>query len=73
MCICTATSERSPAYVLGSFSLFLSSAVTALVARRDRIVVSTLRCGRSNPGSNLGHGIATQCHGIWVSYLFAKG
>ncbi|KAL0154402.1 hypothetical protein M9458_050296, partial [Cirrhinus mrigala] len=26
------------------------------VARRDRIVVSTLRCGRSNPGSNPGHG-----------------
>ena len=23
---------------------------------RDRIVVSTLRCGRSNPGSNPGHG-----------------
>ena len=30
----------------------------ALVTRRDRIVVSTLRCGRSNPGSNPGHGIA---------------
>ena len=29
-----------------------------IVARRDRIVVSTLRCGRSNPGSNPGHGIA---------------
>ena len=26
-------------------------------ARRDRIVVSTLRCGRNNPGSNPGHGI----------------
>ncbi len=26
------------------------------LARRDRIVVSTLRCGRSNPGSNPGHG-----------------
>ena len=24
-------------------------------ASRDRIVVSTLRCGRSNPGSNPGH------------------
>ena len=24
---------------------------------RDRIVVSTLRCGRNNPGSNPGHGI----------------
>ena len=26
-------------------------------ARRDRIVVSTLRCGRNNPCSNPGHGI----------------
>ena len=26
------------------------------VARRDRIVVSTLRCGRSNLGSNPSHG-----------------
>ena len=25
-------------------------------AGRDRIVVSTLRCGRNNPGSNPGHG-----------------
>ena len=25
---------------------------------RDRIVVSTLRCGRNNPGSNPGHGRA---------------
>ena len=28
----------------------------ALAASRDRIVVSTLHCGRSNPGSNPGHG-----------------
>ena len=28
------------------------------LARRDRIVVSTLRCGRNNPGSNPGHGRA---------------
>ena len=27
-----------------------------LASSRDRIVVSTLRCGRSNPGSNPGHG-----------------
>ena len=26
------------------------------LCRRDRIVVSTLRCGRNNPGSNPGHG-----------------
>ena len=24
---------------------------------RDRLVVRTLRCGRSNPGSNPGHGM----------------
>ena len=30
---------------------------------RDRLVVRTLRCGRSNPGSNPGHGI----------FLFEKG
>ena len=30
--------------------------IRALVARRDRIVVSTLRCGRSNLGSNPSHG-----------------
>ena len=29
---------------------------TKTVTCRDRIVVSTLRCGRSNPGSNPGHG-----------------
>ena len=27
---------------------------------RDRLVVRTLRCGRSNPGSNPGHGILKQ-------------
>ena len=26
------------------------------VSSRDRLVVRTLRCGRSNPGSNPGHG-----------------
>lgn len=31
--------------------------VAGRVARRDRIVVSTLRCGRSNLGSNPSHGI----------------
>ena len=46
--------------------------MSALVARRDRIVVSTLRCGRSNPGSNPGHGIEAQCHGIWVSIYLQK-
>ena len=38
---------------------------------RDRIVVSTLRCGRSNPGSNPGHGsvIFTRCHGVVKNIL----
>ena len=26
------------------------------IRRRDRVVVSTLCCGRNNPGSNPGHG-----------------
>ena len=41
------------------FSPLHPPAFTAQPARgRDRIVVSTLRCGRSNPGSNPGHGSA---------------
>ena len=42
---------------------------------RDRIVVSTSRCGRDNPGSNPGHGIAAvqcRCYGI-VDEFFSKG
>jgi hypothetical protein len=31
---------------------------------RDRLVVRTLRCGRSNPGSNPGHGMFFSCHEI---------
>ena len=34
---------------------------------RDRIVVSTSRCGRDNPGSNPGHGRA-----LWVSLCHGK-
>ena len=36
-----------------SYTLFFSSMD---VSSRDRLVVRTLRCGRSNPGSNPGHG-----------------
>ena len=36
-----------------SYPLFLPS---MNVSSRDRLVVRTLRCGRSNPGSNPGHG-----------------
>ena len=31
---------------------------------RDRLVVRTLRCGRSNPGSNPGHGMQEQLFSI---------
>ena len=34
-----------------------SCSFTSSVARRDRLVVRTLRCGRSNPGSNPGPGM----------------
>ena len=33
---------------------------TKSLVSRDRLVVRTLRCGRSNPGSNPGHGIQEQ-------------
>ena len=37
---------------------------------RDRIVVSTSRCGRDNPGSNPGHGInRSQAYSIFVCFL----
>ena len=32
---------------------------------RDRLVVRTLRCGRSNPGSNPGHGMQKQIFLFW--------
>ena len=34
-----------------------SNKINTFMHRRDRIVVSTLRCGRNNPGSNPGHGM----------------
>ena len=36
---------------------------------RDRIVVSTLRCGRSNPGSNPGHGSVDKLFFFYVVAL----
>ena len=40
---------------------------------RDRIVVSTSRCGRDNPGSNPGHGrdAVNLCYGI-ATFTFAN-
>ena len=35
----------------------LPHSTTSSVASRDRLVVRTLRCGRSNPGSNPGSGM----------------
>ena len=40
----------------GPTTLGIEHLVSVSCASRDRIVVSTLRCGRSNPGSNPGHG-----------------
>ena len=37
-------------------SLSLNSRMDSCLYGRDRIVVSTSRCGRDNPGSNPGHG-----------------
>ncbi len=41
---------------------------------RDRLVVRTLRCGRSNPGSNPGHGMFLHHHEIKmkneIPYIF---
>ena len=37
---------------------------------RDRLVVRTLRCGRSNPGSNPGHGIfCTSRRATWSPHV----
>ena len=37
-----------------------TSKILLALTSRDRLVVRTLRCGRSNPGSNPGHGILKQ-------------
>ena len=39
------------------FVLNISFLTSKPLASRDRLVVRTLRCGRSNPGSNPGHGM----------------
>ena len=38
---------------------YLSLSSASSVVRRDRLVVRTLRCGRSNPSSNPGPGIVS--------------
>ena len=42
------------------FTDVLNKKIGKLITGRDRIVVSTLRCGRNNPGSNPGHGTVVQ-------------
>ena len=40
-------------------SVWCTISIVSRRTGRDRIVVSTSRCGRDNPGSNPGHGITT--------------
>ena len=40
------------------------------MARRDRLVVRTLRCGRSNPGSNPGPGMSVLVYFFFPFALF---
>ena len=47
----TSTSHASNLIII-----FYLKAPVSSSGSRDRIVVSTLRCGRNNPGSNPGHG-----------------
>ena len=48
--------EAAPRARTGAKGHRAALSLRAPVARRDRIVVSTLRCGRSNLGSNPSHG-----------------
>jgi hypothetical protein len=50
-----------------------ASTASIRVSSRDRIVVSTLRCGRSNPGSNPGHGTSMQGTSAEVCYTAKAG
>lgn len=52
---------QQQAMVFACFKLAHPNSGSIKQRRRDRIVVSTLRCGRNNPGSNPGHGIAQSC------------
>ena len=47
--------------------IFYLKALVSSSGSRDRIVVSTLRCGRNDPGSNPGHG--TCCFNMMI-YIF---
>ena len=45
-----------PVFQQNTSDIKMTKFASAGRVRRDRIVVSTLRCGRNNPGSNPGHG-----------------
>ena len=45
---------------------------TKSLVSRDRLVVRTLRCGRSNPGSNPGHGMQKHIF-LWKKFLGSTG
>lgn len=49
----------------------LANIVRRMERGRDRIVVSTLRCGRNNPGSNPGHGSPKQVVDSLRSFSFS--
>lgn len=57
---CVKTGNKYTCYALYSLKLkwLLLSTTTPSVARRDRLVVRTSRCGPSNPSSNSGPDIA---------------
>ena len=48
------------------------SPLTSNPDSRNRIVVSTLRCGRSNPGSNPGYGKDVFFESIYLIYSVFK-
>ena len=49
----------------------LKPAASSVAHSRDRLVVRTLRCGRSNPGSNPGPGIFSCFLAFfWLSFFF---
>ena len=50
-------------------TLSLNSGMDSCLYGRDRIVVSTSRCGRDNPGSNPGHGRAQLCVSVMACRL----
>ena len=66
-CKCQGPIFISLTYMMAMNVLFKNTFPALLYNRhrdsRDRLVVRTLRCGRSNPGSNPGHGSVLRCYG----------